>query len=173
MSDPARRHHLAQVNIALPREPLESALMADFVAALDPINALADCSPGFVWRLQGDSGNATAIPVLDDARLIVNMSVWESVAALTAYVYRSAHTEVMRQRRRWFEAMRESYQALWWVEAGHLPTVAEAEERVRHLRAHGPTAFAFTFRDTFPAPGEAAEEVPAGATAIARCDAGG
>ena len=145
--------HLAQVNVALPKEPLDSPLLADFVAALEPINALADRSPGFVWRLQGEGGDATSVPIFDDGRLIVNMSVWESLEALGAYVYRGDHAQVMKQRRRWFEHMREVYAALWWVPAGHLPTVAEAEERLRCLRAHGPTPFAFTFKQPFAAPG--------------------
>jgi heme-degrading monooxygenase HmoA len=152
-------YHVAQINVGLPLEPLDSARLADFVAALDPVNALADAAPGFVWRLQTEDGNATAIRVLDDDRLIVNMSVWESVEALAAFVYRSAHTGVMRRRREWFVPMRESVTALWWVPAGTVPTVAEAETRLRHLRAHGPTPHAFTFRDPFPSPdGVAAAE---------------
>jgi hypothetical protein len=152
-------YHVAQINVGLPLEPLDSARLADFVAALDPVNALADAAPGFVWRLQTEDGNATAIRVLDDDRLIVNMSVWESVEALGAFVYRSAHTGVMRRRREWFVPMRESVTALWWVPAGTVPTVAEAETRLRHLRAHGPTPHAFTFRDPFPSPdGVAAAE---------------
>ena len=146
--------HLAQVNIGLPREPLDSALLADFVAALDPINALADGSPGFVWRLQTEDGNATALRIFDD-RLMVNMSVWESVEALADYVYRSAHTEVMRNRRRWFHHLSEMYAALWWVPVGHRPSVAEAEERLTHVRVHGPTPYAFTFQQPFPPPGSA------------------
>jgi hypothetical protein len=153
------RFHLAQVNVALPREPLDSPLLADFVAALDPINRIADLSPGFVWRLQTDDGNATAVEWTSDRRLIVNMSVWESVEALSNFVYRSQHTDVMRQRRKWFEGM-SLYLALWWIPAGHIPTVAEAEERVRHLAEHGPTAFAFSFRRPFPPPG-AHRDLPA------------
>jgi heme-degrading monooxygenase HmoA len=152
-------YHVAQINVGLPLEPLDSARLADFVAALDPVNALADAAPGFVWRLQTEDGNATAIRVLDDDRLIVNMSVWESVEALAAFVYRSAHTGVMRRRREWFVPMRESVTALWWVPAGTVPTVAEGETRLRHLHAHGPTPHAFTFRDPFPSPdGVAAAE---------------
>jgi hypothetical protein len=147
-------YHLAQINIALPRAPLGSPLLAEFMAALDPINALADASPGFVWRLQTEDGNATAVRAFDDERLIVNMSVWESLEVLADFVYRSDHTGVMRRRRQWFEPMR-LYVALWWVPAGHVPTVAEAEERLRHLEAHGPTPFAFTFRQPFPPPGVA------------------
>jgi uncharacterized protein DUF3291 len=145
-------HHIAQINVALPAEPLESARLADFVAALDPINALADTAQGFVWRLATEDGNATAIRVLDDDQLIVNMSVWESIEALGAFVYRGGHTGVMRRRREWFVPMRESTTALWWVPAGTVPTVADGEQRLRHLRAHGPTPAAFTFRSPFPSP---------------------
>lgn len=145
-------HHLAQVNIALPREPLDAPLLADFVALLEPVNALAEASPGFVWRLQTEDGDATAVRGFDDDRIIVNMSVWESVEALSEFVYRGAHVEVMRRRREWFERLR-SFMCLWWVPAGHLPTVAEAEARLAHLERHGPSPRAFTFRDPRPAPG--------------------
>lgn len=153
-------HHIAQINVSRPAEPLDSARLADFVAALEPINALADTAPGFVWRLQTEDGNATAIRVLDDDQLIVNMSVWESIEALGTFVYRSAHTGVMRRRRDWFVPMLESSTALWWVPAGTVPTVAEGELRLRRLRAHGPTPIAFTFRAPFPSPDgiSAAEE---------------
>jgi Domain of unknown function (DUF3291) len=142
--------HLAQVNIARARAPLDSELLADFVEALAPINALADAAPGFVWRLQSEDGDATSIRAFDDDRIIVNLSTWESIEALSDFAYRSGHTEVMRQRRKWFEAM-AIYLALWWVPAGHRPTVAECETRIRSLEAHGPTSFAFTFQQTFPA----------------------
>jgi hypothetical protein len=153
-------HHIAQINVSRPAEPLGSARLAEFVAALDPINALADTAPGFVWRLQTEDGNATAVRVLDDDELIVNMSVWESIEALGAFVFRSAHTGVMRRRREWFVPMRESMTALWWVPAGTVPTVGDGELRLRHLRAHGPTPTAFTFRAPFPSPdgSTAAEE---------------
>lgn len=128
------------------------------MALLDPVNAIADAAAGFVWRLQTEAGNATSIPVLGDDRLIVNMSVWASIDQLADFVYRSGHVAVMRRRREWFERIKV-FMALWWVPAGHLPTVAEAEERLEHLRSHGPTARAFTFRQRFPAPGAA--EAPA------------
>ena len=147
--------HIAQVNVSLPVEPLDTPRLADFVAALEPVNAVADVAPGFVWRLQTEDGNATAIRVLDDDRLIVNMSVWQSIEALGEFVFRSAHTDVMRRRREWFVPMRESMTALWWIPAGTTPTVADAEERLRHLREHGPTPYAFTFRSPFPSPGGA------------------
>jgi hypothetical protein len=145
-------YQLAQINIGVPLGPVDSPVLADFVAALDPVNRIADQSPGFVWRLQTPEGNATAVAWPADERVIVNMSVWESVESLSDFVYRTAHTDVMRQRRRWFEAMKV-YMALWWIPAGHIPTVAEAHERLRHLEEHGPTAFAFTFRSPFPPPG--------------------
>ena len=153
--------HLAQVNVALPIEPLDSARLADFVAALAPINALADTSPGFVWRLMGESGDATGMRGLGDERLIVNLSTWVSLEALADYVFKSAHAGVMRERRRWFVPMKEAYSVLWWVPAGHRPTVAEAGERLTYLRVHGPTPFAFTFKQSFDgtAPTRAREEV--------------
>ena len=137
---------------------MEAPALAEFMAQLDPVNAIADEASGFVWRLQTEEGNATSIPVLGDDRLIVNMSVWASIDQLADFVYRSGHVAVMRRRREWFERIKV-FMALWWVPAGHLPTVAEAEERLEHLRAHGPTAHAFTFRQRFPAPG--APEAPA------------
>ena len=147
--------HLAQVNIALPHEPVGSALLADFAAALAPVNAIADQSPGFVWRLQTAEGDSTAVRAFGDDRILVNMSVWESMDSLSTFVYRSAHAPVMRSRRTWFTAMAEAYLALWWVPAGHVPTVAEAEERLAHLRAHGPSPHAFTFRQPFAPPDDA------------------
>jgi hypothetical protein len=132
--------------------PVDTPVLAEFMALLDPINAIADEAPGFVWRLQTGEGNATSIPVLGDERLIINMSVWESIDHLTDFVYRSGHVAVMRRRREWFERIKVFF-ALWWVPTGRLPTVTEAEARLEHLRAHGPTAHAFTFRQRFPAPG--------------------
>lgn len=144
-------HELAQVNIARLKAPLDSPLLKDFVDALDPVNAVADRSPGFVWRLQSDSGNATDIPVLGDEWLIINMSVWRDTDALTAFMYQGQHRELLSRRREWFERLSEAVTALWWVPVGHRPTVAEAEERILHLRAHGPTPYAFTLRTSFPA----------------------
>ena len=129
--------------------PVESPQIAEFVAALDPINRLADLSPGFVWRLQTAEGNATAIHSFDDELIISNMSVWESIEALRAFVYTTAHTGIMRRRREWFETYVTSYMALWWVPAGHRPTIEEAKERLAALDRDGPTPFAFTFRQPF------------------------
>jgi hypothetical protein len=141
--------HLAQVNIGQPRGPIDGDVMREFVANLDPVNALADVADGFVWRLQTEDGNATAVSVFDDPSLIVNLSVWESIEALADFVYRSAHRDVMVRRREWFERMGDAFLALWWVPAGHRPSVAEAEDRLRRLRAEGPTPYAFTFRQLF------------------------
>jgi Domain of unknown function (DUF3291) len=148
---------LAQVNVARLREPLDSPLLADFVAALDPVNATADAAPGFIWRLQGEDGNATSVRAFEwdtagSAGLLVNMSVWESVEALAVFVYSGEHRQVLRRRRRWFERMAEAYTALWWIPRRHLPTTAEAEERLLRLREFGPTPYAFTLKEHFPPP---------------------
>lgn len=151
-------YELAQVNISRLLAPIDSPLLADFVSALDPVNAVADAADGFVWRMQTEDGNATAVQIFDDSWLIVNMSVWTSVETLNAYVYDESHRAVMRRRRKWFEKPVEAMTALWWVPTGHRPTVAEAEERLTHLRAHGPTRYAFTLRHTFSPTGEAATQ---------------
>lgn len=146
--------HLAQVNIGRLRAPVEDPLIAEFVAGLDRINALADRSTGFVWRLQTADGNATAIrPVDDDELLAINLSVWESVEALADYVYRSDHVAFMRRRREWFEPFGSTFLALWWIPAGTVPTVPEAMERIARLDRLGATPDAFTFKQRFAPPG--------------------
>jgi hypothetical protein len=142
--------HLAQVNIARMNAPLESPEMAAFAARLDEVNAQADVSPGFVWRLQVGTGNATYLRPYDDERILFNLSVWQTVEDLRVYVYRSVHTEVMRRRQEWFGKFEGSHLALWWIPAGHVPSVDEAKERLAHLERHGPTATAFTFKVLFP-----------------------
>ncbi len=159
--------HLAQVNTSRLRAPLDSPLLAGFVAALDPVNAAADAAPGFLWRMQTEDGNATAVRGFEwdagsSAGIIINMSVWESVDALAAFVYSAAHSPVLRRRRDWFERMDQAYSALWWIEPGQTPTIAEAEHRVRFLREHGPTPHAFTLRVHFPPPEAASDEPRAG-----------
>ena len=148
-------HHLAQVNIATLLAPLDGPELAGFVAQLEPINALADRSPGFIWRLQTEDGDATAIRPYADDRVMVNLSVWASFEALRTFVYATRHLEVMRHRRQWFSRMADPYLALWWVPAGAIPTVAEAKERLELLARQGPTAGAFTFRAPFPEPADA------------------
>ena len=145
-------YHLAQINIGRLVAPIDDPRIAEFVAQLAPINALAERSPGFVWRLQSDSGNATDIPFNDDPFVMVNMSVWESLAALRDYVYRSQHMQVLRDRARWFEKMDKPHYCLWWIAAGHIPTVAEGRERVEYYQLHGSTPYAFWFSKLFPQP---------------------
>ena len=152
-------YQLAQLNIARMKESLESPSMADFVGNLDKVNALAERSAGFVWRLKDESGSAVAIRGFGDD-YIVNMSVWEDLASLSNYAFRSDHVEVMRRRREWFHPMAEAYAALWWVPVGHRPSVAEAKERLDHLRAHGATERAFTFKQPYQPPGSRLELLP-------------
>ena len=147
-SDP--RRHLAQANLTRMLAPLDTPQMADFVAALDPVNELADAAPGFVWRLQDESGNATALRPFDDDTLIVNMSVWESAEALSEFTYRGGHREVMLRRREWFAPMDEAHLVLWWIPAGHIPDLAEGKDRLELLRRVGPSPAAFTFRSMYP-----------------------
>lgn len=145
-------HELAQLNIGVIRAPMDSPVMAEFANNLDRINALAEASPGFVWRLQTDDGNATAIRPFEDENLLVNMSVWRDVESLKAYVYGSAHVQFMRRRREWFALMKEAYLVLWWVPRGHRPEIAEAIAKLELLKAQGPGPEAFTFAEPFPAP---------------------
>lgn len=141
--------HLAQVNVARLVAPIEDPAVQEFADALDPINALADTSPGFVWRLQDDTGSATGIRIDDDARVIVNLSVWTDIESLREFVYRTEHTAFLRRRREWFERFGSVAVALWWVPEGHKPTVDEALARLDHLNRHGPTPTAFSFRTVF------------------------
>jgi hypothetical protein len=139
---------LAQLNVALGKAVIDAPEMAEFVANLDRVNALA-AAPGFVWRLQDESGDATSIRAYDDERMIINLSVWESIEALWTFVYESGHLEVMRRRREWFQRLPTSYLVLWWAPDGHIPTVREALARLDHLRERGPTPHAFTFKRRF------------------------
>ncbi|HEY5001935.1 MAG TPA: DUF3291 domain-containing protein [Ktedonobacteraceae bacterium] len=147
-------YSLAQGNIARTLAPLEDPRMTDFVAQLDTVNALADTSPGFIWRLQTSEGNATAVKAYDDPLIIFNMSVWATLNDYSSYVYsnESLHREVMKQRRRWFQRFDGPYTALWWIPQGHIPTVEEAKERLEYLRIYGETAYAFSIKKQFPAP---------------------
>lgn len=149
------QYHLAQLNLAKMKYPIDSNKMADFVARLEDVNALADHSPGFVWRLQTEDGDATSLDYFGPDMLI-NMSVWEDVDSLHHYVYRTAHTEVMARRHEWFERMEQAYLVLWWVPAGTTPSLEEADERLEDLRANGPSQRAFTPKQRFDPPSGAA-----------------
>ncbi|PRX97037.1 DUF3291 domain-containing protein [Allonocardiopsis opalescens] len=153
-------HHLAQLNLVELRAPLESPEYAGFVALLDPINTLADRSPGFVWRLRAEDGaDATSLrPFGPD--VLVNLTVWETREALWDFTYRSGHLDALRRRREWFSPMARPSQVMWWTPAGTLPTVAEAARRLALLTEHGPGPDAFTFKDDVPAPGTPAAGLP-------------
>jgi len=159
-------YELAQVNVSRLLAPLDSPQLADFMAALDEVNAAGDQASGFRWRLQTEDGNATAVRAFGwDARdshgVIVNLTVWTSVEELAAFVFSGQHLAIMRQRRRWFTQAAEAMTALWWVPAGHRPSTDEAEDVIRRLRADGPTSAAFTFRHPFPAPDRPTDAVQA------------
>jgi hypothetical protein len=145
--------YIAQMNVATALYPLDDPRIAAFIGLLDEVNALAEGSPGFIWRLKSDSGNATDIKVTDDPNLIVNISVWRDVEALFEFVYKSMHRLVMAKRRQWFDQPTSAYLVVWWVKADAMPTVEDGLARLRYLRQHGPTAHAFTFKHKFPHPG--------------------
>ena len=155
-------YHVAQCNIGRVLAPLDSPQLAEFVAALEPVNRMADEAPGFVWRLQTEAGDATAIRAFDDDMLLLNMSVWQTIDALAEFTYRTPHRDVMRRRRQWFERVADAYLVLWWIPAGTLPTVADAKERLERLRRDGASPEAFTFQSPFPSPHASAAGDPAG-----------
>ena len=142
-------YHVAQVNIGRIRAELDDPIMAGFVNRLDEINALADSSPGSIWRLKTEANNATYFRPFNDERTLLNMSVWESVEELRLFVFQTVHVELLRQRHAWFEKLAGAYTALWWVPVGHIPGIDEAKRRLAHLDKHGPTQFAFTFQSVF------------------------
>jgi hypothetical protein len=157
MADEDARYQLAQVNIARLLAPLDDPQLAGFVANLAPVNAAAESAEGFVWRLKDESGDATNIEAFswdagDSAGVIVNMSVWVDLEHLKTFIYGELHRVVLRQRRDWFAPVQEQVTVCWWVPAGYRPTTQDAEDRLRHLRAHGPTAWAFGLREPFPPP---------------------
>jgi Domain of unknown function (DUF3291) len=134
--------------------------MAEFAANLERINALADASPGFVWRLQTEAGDATDIRPFENENQLLNMSVWRDTESLRQFVYRTAHADILRRRREWFEKISEAFMVLWWVPQGHRPGIPEAIAKLEALRSKGPSPQAFTFRQTFPPPDAPASEQP-------------
>lgn len=149
----ARSFHLAQLNVARAKGPTDGPVMAEFMANLDRINALADTSPGFVWRLQTEDGSATSIRAFDDPDMLLNLSVWEDFESLHHYVYKTHHVDYLRRRTEWFEPVEGlPVTVMWWVPAGSVPTVEEAIERIHRLAEQGPTAEAFSFRRRFAPP---------------------
>ena len=148
---------LAQVHVARPLGPMDGAVMAEFARAVDPMNRLAEASPGGGWRLQGDVGNALAIPVFDDGQILIDLSVWRSVEALRDYTYRSGHAHYVKRRTEGFSALGRPHCALWWIAEGHEPSPDEAKQPLEHLQAHGPPSEAFTFTHVSDPPGRGAE----------------
>lgn len=144
--------HLAQVNIGRLLAPLDAPEIAGFVGELDSINQLAEGSPGFIWRLQSDEGNATDLTYNEDPLTIVNLSVWDSIGSLKAFTYDSRHLQVFRNRSQWFHKMELPHYCLWWVPAGHRPDIAEARNRLENYQRYGPTPEAFWFSQWYPAP---------------------
>lgn len=142
--------HIAQMNVGTILYETTDSRMADFMNNLDRINALAETTPGFIWRLTGEGNNATDIRPAADPMFLVNMSVWKNVESLFDYVYRSDHRAFMVRRREWFAKPEGPYLVLWWVEEGHVPGVEEGLARLRYLAEHGPTPYAFTFKTVFP-----------------------
>ncbi|MEL6160297.1 MAG: DUF3291 domain-containing protein [Cyanobacteria bacterium J06623_5] len=152
-------YYLAQINVARMKAPIDSPIMAEFADALDDINALAEKSPGFVWRLKSDTGNATDIRVYEDPKILVNMSVWRSAPQLKAYVYGSLHNDFFVRRRQWFERFKGSHFGMWWVRAGHYPTGLEGRQKLEHLTQNGESPECFTFKQVHPAPTPSRETV--------------
>jgi hypothetical protein len=145
--------HVAQLNIARLHHPLDSEQTAEFNAAIGPINALAEATPGFVWRLVDDDGQSSShvpLPGEDDALTIVNMSVWENLDSLEHFMYRSGHAAYLRRRREWFERSDQATSVCWWIPAGEIPDLADAHRRLLHLREHGPTATGWPVNSPVP-----------------------
>ena len=141
--------HLAQLNLAKPRFPLDDPRMAEFMDNLNRINELGKAAPGFVWILEDESGNATAIHAFDDPSILINLTVWESIETLRAFAYQTEHVDYVRRRHEWFKPLKP-YMVLWWIPVGHIPTTEESKARIVHLEMNGPTPFAFTFSKLFP-----------------------
>ena len=142
----SERMQLAQLNIARTKAAMDEPLMKEFVDNLAPINAIAESSQGFVWRLQDESGDATSIQAFDDPSLIVNMSVWESVEALKGFIFKTHHIDFLKRKSEWFDRLEQANYVLWWVPEGYRPDVEEGKERLMHLRKHGESAYAFSFK---------------------------
>ncbi len=147
--------HLAQYNVGRVHVPLDHPDLAEFIAALEPINAIAESSPGFVWRLKDDDGQSSSyvrVAGIDDPLFIINYSIWEDFDSLQHFVYKSGHVAYLRRRREWFEPSSPATSVAWWIPAGQIPDVEEAHGRLLHLREHGPTEEAWPLNRPWPAP---------------------
>lgn len=143
---------LAQFNVATAKFDNDDPRFADFIDNLDQINGLGDQSPGAVWRFQDESGSAVEVSAYDDPRVLLNLTVWEDLESLWNYVYKTEHVEFLRRRTEWFEVESQPFLVMWWIPAGYRPTPAEGVERLDHLRANGPSPYAFSFRDNYEPP---------------------
>jgi heme-degrading monooxygenase HmoA len=147
--------HLAQINVAkIIGQSISDPVMKKFVDQLEEVNALAEGSPGFIWRLKDETNNATSLNPYNDQTVIINMSVWASLEHLIKFVYKGRHAEVLRQRREWFVDFGKPFTTLWYIPAGDVPTVEEAIARLKFLQENGPTPFAFDFKTKFPVPSQ-------------------
>lgn len=144
-------YHLAQLNIATALAPLDSPVMQEFVDNLERINLMGECSPGFVWRMKDDTGNATAIPVYDDPNIIANLTVWQNPESLKSFLFKTEHAHFLKRKKEWFKPVKEATYVLWWVPQGHIPTMNEGKDKLAYLRAYGETAKAFSFKKQFTA----------------------
>ena len=145
-------YYLAQINIARMKAPLTDPVMAEFAARLDEINAVAESSPGFIWRLMPDAENEQQLVAFEENGMLFNLSLWASVDALRNFVYDSAHQALLRAREQWFDKTESAHLALWWVPSNHLPGIDEAMLRLDRLELVGPGPNAFTFAQSFPPP---------------------
>lgn len=145
-------YHLAQLNIATALASMDSPIMKDFVDNLEYINGIGEASPGFVWRLKDESGDATSIQVYHDPNIIVNLTVWEDPDSLKQFLFKTDHAQFLKRKKEWFKPVKEATYVLWWVPKGHIPDVIEAKERLEYLNNNGESAEAFSFRKLFPAP---------------------
>jgi hypothetical protein len=147
-------YHLAQLNIARMLAEENDPIMRDFFNQIDEINALAEQTKGFIWRLKSDDNNATSFRVFDDNMLIINMSVWESIDSLYQFTYYSDHARVYRRRQEWFHRMEIPMFVMWWIEAGTNPTTEDAKAKLEHITTRGASPEAFTFKTCFNPQGE-------------------
>ena len=152
MTDTPQAYQIAQINIAQAKADKDSEVMSGFIARLDEIHTLADNAPGFVWRLETEDGEDGSVSVFNDPLLLINMSVWQDIDSLRAFVYKSIHIELLQNRDAWFDKMGEMHQTLWWVPAGHIPSIQEGKDKLDLIRELGPTTDAFTFGKKFPSP---------------------
>ncbi|MDW3212239.1 MAG: DUF3291 domain-containing protein [Reichenbachiella sp.] len=145
------KYHLAQLNITRMRAPLHDPIMKEFNDFLDPVNKLAEESPGFVWRYTEKQGEVLA--VFEDAMIVANMSVWVDYPSLKAYTYDTVHNYFLKSRKKWFEKMDSHQVVLWWVETDHTPSLSEAKERLDQLNQQGASPSAFGLREMYHADG--------------------